>query len=132
MPVPKTGALPLGDAPTAHMTERSARLGNRTRFAKPFFAAMPTRQLFDWPATPIQQRDHEQRQRAQGHLLTLLPQMRSEGRGGLGPRQQPPCLFDVKDFHHLAVERGNATALGQGGIIGGNHRLGCRHLVSRR
>lgn len=24
MPVPKTGALPLGDAPTAHVTERSA------------------------------------------------------------------------------------------------------------
>jgi len=24
------------------MTERSARLGNRTRFAKPFFAAIPT------------------------------------------------------------------------------------------
>ena len=70
---------------------------------------MPTRQLFDWPATPVQQRGHEQRQlqRAQGHLLTLLPQVRSEGRGGLGPRQQPPCLFDVQDFHHLAIERRN-------------------------
>jgi hypothetical protein len=33
--------------------------------------------------------------------------VRDEGGASLDAGQQSPCLFDVQDFHHLAIERRN-------------------------